>query len=175
MTQTAAPKAPKAVATEIPAFPMMDMSKFEMPKFEMPKFDMDAMEVPAAFREMTEKAIAKAKEAYDQAKVSAEEATEILEDTFAATSKYATEMNKTLLGNAKSNMIASFDLAEKLFGVKTVAEAVELQSEFARKQFELLTAQAKDIQAKAQKGAEACAKPAKDGVAKTMEKFKVEA
>lgn len=132
MTQTAAPKTAK---TETPKMPM-----FEMPKFEMPKFDMDSVEVPAAFREIAEKAVSQAKAAYDRAKVSAEEATEVLEDTFSATSKHATELNKTVLSNAKSNLNASFELAEKLFGVKTMAEALELQSEFARKQFEALSA-----------------------------------
>lgn len=167
MTQTAAPKTAK---TETPKMPM-----FEMPKFEMPKFDMDSVEVPAAFREIAEKAVSQAKAAYDRAKVSAEEATEVLEDTFSATSKHATELNKTVLSNAKSNLNASFELAEKLFGVKTMAEALELQSEFARKQFEALSAQAKDMQAKTQKAVEACSKPAKESAAKVAEQFKFDA
>ncbi|MFN0262523.1 phasin [Tepidamorphus sp. 3E244] len=155
------------VTVETPSFPM-----FEMPKFDMPKFDMDAMEMPTAFREMAEKAVSQAKVAYDRAKLSAEEATEVLEDTFSATSKHANDLNKQMLTNAKTNMNATFDLAEKMFGVKTVAEAVEIQSEFARKQFETLTSQAKDLQSKSQKAMEACSKPAKDSAAKAMEQVK---
>jgi len=170
MTQTTAPKAAKAEKTETAAFAM-----FDMPKFDMPKFDFDSMEVPAAIREIAEKTISQAKTAYDRAKVSAEEATEVLEDTFAASSKHATDLNKALIANTKANVNASFDLAEKLFGVKTVAEAVELQSEFVRKQFDALSAQAKDLQAKAQKAAEECCKPVKDSVAKTVETFKAHA
>lgn len=167
MTQTTAPKAAKAAKTEFAGFPML-----EMPKFDMPKFDLEGVEVPAAFREIAEKTVSQAKVAYDRAKVSAEEATEVLEDTFSATSKHASDLNMALLGNARTNINAAFEFAEKLFGVKTVAEAVELQSAFARKQFESLTAQTKDMQTKAQKAAEECCKPAKDSVARTMETFK---
>ena len=163
MTQTKAAK-PKTETV----FPM-----FEIPQFEMPKFD--GADMPVAFRDMTDKAVAQTKDVYDKCKAAAEEATEVLEDTFAASSKHATDLNKAMLANAKANINASFDFAEKMFGVKTVAEAVELQSQFARKQFELLSAQTKDIQSKAQKAAEDCSKPAKERVSKVVEQFKVDA
>src|ERR1700690_554041 len=80
---------PKGVATLASAFdmPKFEMPKFEMPKFEMPKFDMPNMEVPAAFREMAEKGVAQAKESYEKMKTAAEEATEMLEGTYATASK----------------------------------------------------------------------------------------
>src|SRR5215831_528878 len=55
---------------------------FEMPKFEMPKF-----EVPSAFREFAEKGVAQAKENYEKVKSAAEQATDVLEDTYSTASK----------------------------------------------------------------------------------------
>ena len=82
ITTTAAPKA-KAKPVAITESP------FEMPKFEMPKFDMPKFETPAAFREMAEKGIAQAKDGYEKMKGAAEQATELLEDTYATASKGA--------------------------------------------------------------------------------------
>ena len=48
----------------------------------MPKF-----EVPAAFREFAEKGIAQAKENYEKMKSAAEQATDVLEDTYSTASK----------------------------------------------------------------------------------------
>src|SRR5262245_25063129 len=69
----------KPVAVGAPAF---EMPKFEMPKFEMPKF-----EVPSVFREFAEKGVAQAKENYEKVKSAAEQATDVLEDTYSTASK----------------------------------------------------------------------------------------
>ena len=143
-----------------------------LPAFEFPKMDMAGMDMPAAFREVTEKAVGSMKDAYTKYKTFAEEATESMEKTYATSSKHATELNATLLANAKTNLNASFDHAEKLIGVKTFAEALELQSEFARAQFETFSAQAKELQEKATKVAEESAKPVQENVAKMMDSMK---
>ena len=79
----------KPVAINAPAFdaPKFEMPKFEMPKFEMPKFEVPKFEVPTAFREFAEKGIAQAKENYDKVKSAAEQATDVLEDTYSTASK----------------------------------------------------------------------------------------
>src|SRR5689334_17035402 len=58
-------------------------SAFEFPKFEIPNFEMPKLEVPAAFREFAEKGASQAKETYEKMKAAAEEATDVLEDTYA--------------------------------------------------------------------------------------------
>ena len=88
MPETAASSAtkskPKPVAVAAPAF---EMPKFEMPKFDMPKFEMPKFEVPPVFREFAEKGIAQAKENYEKCKSAAEQATDVLEDTYSTASK----------------------------------------------------------------------------------------
>ena len=111
--QTAAvtPKSkPKPVATSAPAF---EMPKFEMPKFEMPKFEMPKMEVPAAFREIAEKGVAQAKEHYEKMKTAAEDATEMLEDTYATASKGCSDYGLKLIETARANSNAAFDCSAR--------------------------------------------------------------
>ena len=68
-------------------------SIFELPKFDLPKFDLPKLEVPAAFREIAEKSVAQAKDAYERVKAAAEEATDLLEDTYTTAAKGAADYN----------------------------------------------------------------------------------
>jgi phasin len=143
---------------------------FEMPKFEMPKFDMPSMEVPAAFREFAEKGVAQSKEHYEKMKASAEEATKVLETVYSTASKGSTEYGMKMLEIARTNANAGFDFAEKLFGVKSLSEFVELSTAHTRTHFEALTAQAKELSTLAQKVATDTSAPIKSGVEKAMKK-----
>jgi phasin len=161
-TQTAAvtPKAkPKPVATSAPAF---EMPKFDMPKFEMPKFEMPKMEVPAAFREIAEKGVAQAKENYEKMKSAAEEATEMLEGTYATASKGCSDYGLKLVETARANSNAAFDLFGKLLTAKSYSEVVELTTGYTRAQFDTVSAQAKELADHAQKVATETVEPIKE-------------
>jgi phasin len=138
------------------------------PKFEMPKYDLPTMEVPEAMREFAEKGVQQAKEAYDRMKTAAEEATNILEDTYATASKGAAEFNLKALDALRANINASFDYVQQLMGVKTVSEAVELSASHMRKHFDALTAQGKELSSLATKVQTDTAEPIKAGVSKTF-------
>lgn len=112
-------------------------------------------------RDMTEKGMAQVKAQYEQVRKSAEGATAALEDAFSVAGKGAEEMNAHVIEAIKANMNAAFDLWSALLGVKSVSAAVELQTAHARKQFETLTAQSKDMAALAQKVANDVAQPIK--------------
>lgn len=136
---------------------------FETPKFEVPKFEMPKMEVPAAFREIAEKGVMQAKANYEKMKNVAEEATEMLEDTYTTASKGCSEHGLKLVENARANSNAAFDLWGELMTAKSYAEVVELTTGFFRKQFDTVTAQAKDLTEHAQKVATDTAEPIKQG------------
>src|SRR5450756_3144151 len=98
-TQAATPKIkPKPVAPAS-AFetPKFEMPKFEMPKFEMPKFEMPNVEMPAAFREFAEKGVAQAKDNYEKIKSAAEQATDMLEETYSKASKGTSDYGLKLI------------------------------------------------------------------------------
>jgi phasin len=159
---TAASSKAKPKAAAEPAF---EMPKFETPKFETPKFEMPKMEVPAAFREMAEKGVAQAKEQYEKMKAAAEEATDVLEDTYATAAKGCSGYGLKLIENTRANTDAAFGLMTELMTAKSYAEVVELSSSYVRRQFDALTAQAKDLADAAQKVAIDTAQPVKDSLA----------
>jgi phasin len=144
---------------------------FEMPSFEIPKFDMPKMEVPAAFRDMAEKSISQAKDTYEKMKAAAEEATDLLEDTYATTTKGVSDYGLKVIEVARTNTNSMFDFASDLFSVKSFAEVVELSTSHTRKQFETYTAQTKELAALAQKVATEAVEPVKEGVSKAFKKI----
>jgi phasin len=171
-TPTATPKSKKPVASAAPVFdtPKFDMPKFEIPKFEMPKFEIPNMEVPAAFREFAEKGIAQAKENYEKVKSAAEQATDVLEDTYSTASKGCSDYGLKLIETARTNSNAAFDLYGELLTAKSYAEVVEKTTAHMRAQFETMTAQAKELYEHAQKVATDTAEPMKEGFTSAFSK-----
>ncbi len=162
-TTSATPKMKKPVASvSAPAF---ETPKFEMPKFEIPKFEMPSMEMPVAFREFAEKGIAQAKENYEKVKSVTEQATEMLEDTYATASKGYSDYGLKLIECARANSNAAFDLYGELLSAKSYAEVVELTTAYARAQFDTMTGQCKELTETAQKVATETAEPIKEGFA----------
>jgi phasin len=146
------------------------MAAFEMPKFELPNFEMPKMEVPAAFRELAEKSVSQAKETYEKMKSAAEEATDVLEDTYATATKGVSDYGLKVIEAARENTNAAFDFATELMTVKSLSEVVELSTAHTRKQFEALTAQSKELVALAQKVATETSEPVKESFGKAFKK-----
>jgi phasin len=136
-----------------------------IPNLEMPKFDMSNMEMPEAFREMTEKGVAHAKDTYAKAKAASEEAADLLQNTFA---KGATDYNLKLIEIARTNTRATFDYAHELLGVKSPSEFIELSTAQMRKQFDMFSAQNNELCALAQAVATEAAEPIKTGVSEAF-------
>jgi phasin len=145
-------------------------SAFEMPKFEMPKFEIPKVEMPAAFREIAERGVAQAKDTYEKMKAAAEEATDVLETTYSTASKGASDYGLKVIEAARTNTNVAFDFANELITAKTLSEMIELSSAHARKQFEALTQQSKELGALAQKVATETAEPIKSGMNKAFSK-----
>ncbi|WP_319772770.1 phasin [Breoghania sp.] len=141
-----------------------------MPNFEA--FSMPKMEVPAAVREMTEKGLNQSREAYEKFKSAAEEATDMIEDSYEATRQGVMDINLCAIEAAKANTDATYDFMKSLFGVKSVSEAIELQTTFARSQFDALTKQTKDMQELSTKLASDLGEPVKDAFGKAFKDIK---
>ena len=150
--------------------PAAGMSAFEMPKFDLPNFEFPKMEIPAAFRELAEKSVSQAKETYEKMKSAAEEATDVIEDTYATATKGVSEYGLKVIEAARHNTNAHFDFLGELMTAKSVSDVVELSTAHARKQFEVVTAQSKDLAALCQKVATDTAEPVKGSVTKVFQK-----
>jgi phasin len=142
------------------------------PHLETPKLDALQIEVPAAFREFAEKGMSQAKDSYEKLKTAAEEATDVLEAAYVNASRGSAEYGLRLIEAARANTSAAFDFAAGLMGVKSVSEMIELSTGHARKQFETLSEQTKELTALAQKVATEASEPIKNGVGKVFEKVR---
>ena len=131
------------------------------------------VEMPEAVREIAEKGIDQAKDAYAKMKTMAEDTTDILEDTFTTASKGVTEFQHKAIDAARDNANAGFDFIKDMMTVKSVAEAVELQSAFARKQYEAMMGQSKELSEVASKVAQDSAKPLNEGVQKAVKNVSI--
>ena len=78
--------------------------------------------------------------------------------------KGAQDYNAKLFEFAQNNTKAAIEFAQKLSGVKSPSDFIELSSDHSRKQFETLTEQTKELAALAQKVTLATVEPLKTGV-----------
>lgn len=167
---TTKPKAKPAAAPFAAEMPKFEIPKFEMPNFEMPKFEMPNFEVPAAFREFAEKGVNQAKANWEKVKAATEETTDLLEDSYSTASKGASEYGLKMIEMSRTNVNAAFDFATQLMTVKSASEAVELSTSFARKQFDAMGAQGKELTTLAQKVATETMEPIKEGMTSAFKK-----
>jgi phasin len=171
MSEATVTSKPKSKPTAAPSSAeTTKFATFDVPKFEMPKFEIPNLEVPAAFREFAEKGVSQAKDNWERFKAATEEATDLLEDSYAKASKGATDYNLMLIEAGRANANAAFDFATSLMTVKSISEVVELSTAHARKQFDTLSEQIKELNAFAQKVAAETAEPIKEGVTSAFKK-----
>jgi phasin len=129
-------------------------------------------EVPEAFRAMTEQGIEQARESYSRMKAVAEEATDMVEETLETTRESVLALQLRSLDAAKANSDAYFDFTRKLLGTRSVADALQLQTAFARDRFDAFVDYAKDVQAGVTKLTEEAARPAHEAFNKALNESK---
>jgi phasin len=141
-----------------------------LPKVEMPKFDLPKIEMSAAFCELADKGVAQAKENYEKIHAIAEEMTAVLEQTCVTASTGIADYNRKLIEMASASSQVAFEFAFGLIATKSLPQIVELSTDQARKQFDLVTAQNKELWALAGRMATHCAEPIKQGMTKAFDK-----
>jgi phasin len=145
-------------------------AKYLNDPFGMSSYEMPRMEVPAQFREMTDKGVAHARETCTKAKVASGQAADLLESAYGIVAKGATDYNLKLIDFGRTNARAAFDYADELLGVKSPSEFIELSTAHMRKQFDIASAQNKELYALAQGVAAEVAEPIKTGMSNAFNK-----
>ena len=110
-----------------------------------------------------------ANETYEKISAATTEAADVIKNTHSTAVKGAQDYNNKLIEFTQANTNAAYDFVQKLSGVKSPSVFVELSTEHARKQFETLTEQTKQLATLAQKVMLATTEPLKTGVAKAQE------
>ena len=96
---------------------------------------------------LAEKTVGQTREAYDRSKDALEASIATFERSLDAAGWGAAMFNHKIIDIARRNLNSGFDLANSLSGAKNLAEIVELQVAYWRKQFSALTAQAEEVPA----------------------------
>jgi phasin len=144
--------------------------KFEMPRFNLPKFELPKMEVPAAFREFAEKSVAQTRDNWEKVKAATDETTELIEGSYNTASKGVVDYGRKLIELSRANTNSAFDYASQLMGAKSLSDVVEISSIHARKQFDALNAQSKELAELVQKVATDTTEPIKNSVSAAFKK-----
>lgn len=133
---------------------------------------MDAAPFADQFRSFAEQGLAKSKEAYDSMKTSMEDAQKTIETTMETAQAQNAKLSMTAINAMRANTEAGFAHLEKLVGVKSLAEAFEIQSAFVRKQAEMAVDQAKEMQSVSKEAVDALSAPVKAATEKAMASIK---
>ena len=129
-------------------------------------------QAPELFRTIAETSANQAREAFARVKTAAEDATDVMEETFENTRDGVLEAQHKALDVARDNTEATFDFAKKLLAVTSLSDAVQLQTGFVRERFEAYIDYSKGIQAATTKLVEGASEPAKTAVARTLDESK---
>jgi phasin len=125
--------------------------------------------IPEGVRSLAEKAVAQTRQAYDRTWDAFDTSLTTFERTFDAAGQGAAAFNRKIVDLARRNVDASFDLATSLAGAKDLADMVELQAAFWRKQFDVLTTQAGEVRALSTKVTAATAEPIKSQMERAVD------
>ena len=137
----------------------------------MPNFEMSKMEIPAEFREFAENSASRVRETFERMKSAAGGATDVIEETFATSTKGASDYGLKVIDATRINTSAAFDFYAKLMTMESLSDVVELATAHARKQFEAVTAQSKELAALMQKVTTETSKPMIESLTKTFTKL----
>jgi phasin len=111
-------------------------------QFEGMKFD---SAIPEAMRAFAGTAVTHSREAYDRAKATLDAGLQAVERSYDAAGQAATALNRKIIDIAQRNVNSGFDLAKSLASAKNLAEIVELQGAYWRRQIEALMEQAEEV------------------------------
>ena len=121
-------------------------------------------------RVLAEKNITQMREVYERSKDALEAILASWERSFDAAGQGAVALNRKVMDIAQRNINSGFDLAKSLARSKNLAEALELQAAYWRKQFGVMTAQAEEVRALSTKVTADAAEPIKSQMARGVER-----
>lgn len=102
-------------------------------------------EIPSSVREIATKSVEQSRDAYNRFVDATRQAQDIVARSTEVFATGAREINERALQYLDANVQASFEAANRLVKAKDIKEALDIQSQFARKQFETYAQQAQEL------------------------------
>ena len=119
------------------------------------------------FHDMAEKGATQSQEVIEKMSAATGQAANVMQNCYMAAVKGVQDYNNKLIEFTHANTKVAFDFAQRMAGVKSPSELVELSTELAQQQFATLTEQTKQLVALAQQATLATAEPLKTSLVPT--------
>ena len=126
------------------------------------------------FRKLAEENMVKSKAALEKAKAAFDDVQQEAEAGLHSAQEHSSKISLAAIDTMRANTESAFNHLEKMVGIKSVAEMIELQTAFVREQTEKAVDTAKTMQALYQKAGEDMTAPAKAAAEKAMGAIKSE-
>jgi phasin len=107
-------------------------------------------EVPPEMRDFAEKSVEQARKAIDGFMNAAQKTVDTFEGSSATVQASAKDATRKTFTYAEQNISAAFDLAQRMVRARDMQEAMQIQAEFVRSQFEAMQLQMKEFGSLAQ-------------------------
>ena len=107
-------------------------------------------EIPPEMRDFAEKSVEQARKAMDGFIGAAQKTVDTFEGSANTVQTNAKDMTRKTFAYAEQNIQAAFDLAQRMVRAKDMQEAMQVQAEFVRSQFESMQTQMKEFGSMAQ-------------------------
>jgi phasin len=119
-------------------------------------------------RRFADKTTTTARDAIHKSTAAAEEMTLTASQSYFTAAEAVSDFNAKLVEIAQANTMAAINFAQEIATAKSATEAIMLWSSHARKNFETLTDQSKQLTALAQRIVTSAAGPLTNGFARTL-------
>jgi phasin len=107
-------------------------------------------EIPAEMRDFAEKSVEQARKAMDGFLGAAQKTVDTFEGSANTVQASAKDVTRRTFSYAEQNIAAAFDLAQRMVRARDLQEAMQIQAEFVRSQFESMQTQMKEFGSLAQ-------------------------
>jgi phasin len=137
----------------------------EMPPFELPK-----MAMPGSFRGIAEQSVERVRENCEKMKAASGEMADVLRETYSTNAKGAADYGVKVIEISGVNTNSAFDFLTNLLDTKSLSEIIQLSAAQSRKNFEVTSAQNRELWELAQKVATETAEPIKKSFTRVLQK-----
>ena len=100
-------------------------------------------DAPEQFREMAEKGAAQSKEAFEKMSAASGEAADVMKDCYSTAFKGVQDYSNKVIEFTQSNTKTAMDFAQRMSGVRSPSEFIEVSTELAQQQLTTLTEQSR--------------------------------
>jgi hypothetical protein len=113
-------------------------------------FDMPLFAMPGIFRGITEQSVVRVRENCEKMKAASGEIADILRETYSTNAKGAADYGVKVIEISGVNTNSAFDFLTHLMGMKSLSEIIQLSATQSRKNFEVTSAQNRELSELAQ-------------------------